>query len=174
MTPRALGISLFASLALNLFLVGAILGGFVIGHRLHAMAFMHPQPAHPLWNAADALPAAHRETYQALLRDQGLAVATQIHQARRDRRDAWAGLNAQPLDADGVNKRLADARALELQARGGVEEKIVAFAATLPPNERAVLAEALAHSNPAPRGGMPRMHGPGQGMGPGMGEGPPN
>jgi uncharacterized membrane protein len=166
-TPRALGISLFASLALNLFLVGAILGGFVIGHRLHVAVMGSHPAAHPLWTAADTLPADHRQAFQALLRDQGMTVAVQIHQARRGRRDAWAGLMAQPFDAAGISKRLADARTLEMQARGGVEDKIVAFAATLPPDERARLAEGLAHSSPGPRGGMPRMHGPAMGDGPG-------
>ncbi len=167
MTPRALGVSLFASLALNLFLVGAILGGFVIAHRLHAGMMAQHMAPHPLWNAADSLPPAHRQAYQALLRDQGLTVAAQIHQARRARRDAWAGLMAQPVDMDSANKQLADARTLEMQARGGVEQKIVEFAATLPPDERARLADGLAHSNPAPRSGMPRMPGPGGPEGPG-------
>ena len=172
MTPRALGVALFVSLAFNLFLVGAIVGGFVIGHRLHAVVMAPHPPAHPLWTAADSLPPAHRQAFQALLRDQGMTVAIQIHQARRDRRDAWAGLMAEPFDAAAISKRLADARALELQARGGVEDKIVAFAATLPAVERARLADGLAHSNPAPRAGMPPMRGgPGGGEGPGPGPG---
>jgi uncharacterized membrane protein len=159
-SPRALSLSLFASLALNLFLVGTIVGGLVIGHRVHAVMMMGHGGAHPLWTAADTLPPAHRQAYQALLRDQATTVAIQIRQARRDRREAWAGLMAQPFDAEGTGKRLADARTLEMQARGGVEQKIVEFAATLPPDERARLADGLAHSSPAPRGGMPHMRGP--------------
>ena len=167
MSPRALSISLFASLALNLFLVGAIVGGLVIGHRIHAAAH---QGAHPLWNAADALTPAHRQAYRALLRDQAMTVAVQVRQARRERREAWDGLVSQSFDAAETSRRLAAARALEMQARGGVEEKIVQFAATLPPDERARLADGLAHSNPGPRAGMPQ----GGMMHPGPGpEGPP-
>jgi len=159
MTPRGLWVSLFASLALNLFLVGAILGGLVIGHQIHSHMAPHMGP-HPLWNAADSLPPAHRQAYQALLRDQGMSVALQMREARRNRRDAWGALMAEPLDAAGIDKRLADARALELQARGGVEQKIVEFAATLPPDERARLADGLAHSGGGMRPGMARMHAP--------------
>jgi uncharacterized membrane protein len=63
---------------------------------------------------------------------------------------------ADPFDAAGTAKTLADARTLEMQARGGIEQKIVEFAATLPVDERAKLAQGLAHATPGPRAVMMR------------------
>ena len=159
MNSRGLAIALFFSVALNLFAIGAVVGGFVIAERLHGMTPIH-RPGmgqqQPLWAAADALPTAHRDAYRALLQDQALTVSQQVREARLARRRAWAGLMVEPFDAAGTAKNLADARALEMQARGGVEQKIVEFAATLPPEEREKLAQGLAHAAPGPRAGMMR------------------
>jgi uncharacterized membrane protein len=159
MSPRGLAIALFASVALNLFAIGAVVGGFVIAERLHGMTPVQ-RPGmgqqQPLWAAADALPAAHRDAYRGLLRDQALIVGQQVRDARQARRRAWAGLMTEPFDAAGTAKNLADARALEIQARGGVEQKIVEFAATLPAAEREKLAQGLAHATPGPRAAMMR------------------
>lgn len=152
MSARGLAIALFISMALNLFAVGAVVGGFVIAQRIHAVQPGRPgAQQQPLWEAADGLPAQHRQAYRALLRGQALGVAQQVREARMARRRAWAGLAAEPFDAAGASKSLADARALEMQARGGVEDKIVQFAATLPQAERAELAEGLARSAPGAR-----------------------
>lgn len=163
MSPRGLTIALFASVALNLFAVGAVVGGFVIAERLHGMTpVVRPGGQQPLWRAADDLPTVHRDAYRGLLRDQALTVAQQVRDARQARRRAWAGLMADPFDAAATAKSLADARALEMQARGGVEQKIVEFAATLPADERAKLAQGLAHATPGPRAGaMRRLQGGG-------------
>jgi uncharacterized membrane protein len=156
-SPRAMAIALFASVALNLFGIGAVVGGFVIAHRLHEMTPQRaPVGQGPLWSAADALPPEHRDAYHDLLRGQALTVGQQVRQARQARRQAWAGLMTEPFDAKGTAKTLADARALEVQARGDVEQKIVEFAATLPAGERAQLAQGLARSAPLARAGMMR------------------
>ncbi len=159
MSQRGLAIALFVSAALNLFAIGAVVGGFVIAERLHGMT---PTPRlgagqqQPLWRAADDLPAGHRAAYRGLLRDQALGVAQQVREARQARRRAWAGLMAEPFDATATTKSLADARTLEMQARGGVEQKIVEFAASLPADERAKLAQGLAHATPGSRAAMMR------------------
>jgi uncharacterized membrane protein len=176
MSSRGLAIGLFVSVALNLFAIGAVVGGFVIAERLHGATLVR-RPGmgqqQPLWAAADALPAAPRDAYRALLRDQALAVGMQVREARQARRRAWAGLMTEPFDASGTAKNLADARALEMQARGGVEQKIVEFAATLPANEREKLAQGLAHATPGPRGAMVRrLHGGGGPDGPPQAPGP--
>ena len=163
MSNRGLAIALFLSMALNLFAVGAVVGGFVIAHRIHQtvpglMAGRPGMPQQPLWAAADGLPPAHRDAYRAILRSQALGVAQQVRAARLARRQAWAGLTTEPFDAAAAGKALAEARMLEMQARGGVEQKIVDFAATLPPPERAQLAQGLARSAPGVRM-MRRMHG---------------
>ncbi len=152
MSSRGLAIALFISMALNLFAVGAVVGGFVIAQRMHSVQPGRPgAQQQPLWAAADGLPAEHRQAYRALLRGQALGVAQQVRDARMARRRAWEGLTAEPFDPAGTAKNLADARNLEMQARGGVEEKIVQFAATLPQAERAELADGLARSAPGAR-----------------------
>ncbi|WP_304164084.1 periplasmic heavy metal sensor [Phenylobacterium aquaticum] len=156
MSPRNLTLALFLSLAVNLFVIGAVVGMFLIGHRLHGVAEA-PRRPQPLWAAADELPTEHRDAYRQLLQGQAMGVGLQIRQARKARRDAFAALGQEPLDPTGVSKRLADARTLEVQARGEVESRIVDFAASLPPAERAELAHGLVQSAPGPMMGMRRM-----------------
>ena len=63
-----------------------------------------------------------------------------IRQARQDRRSALQALSTPGADPADVARRLANARALEQEARTNVESALAAFAATLPPAERAALA----------------------------------
>lgn len=156
MSPRNLTVALFLSLAVNLFVIGAVVGMFVLGHRLRAEGGQAPRQQ-PLWAAADGLPMEHRDAYRRLLRAQAMGVGRQIHEARLARRDAFAGLGQDPFDAEAARRRLAEARALELQARGEVESRIVDFATTLPAPERAELASGLVRSAPGPMVGMRRM-----------------
>lgn len=159
-SPRALTLALIASVALNLFVIGAVVGGVVVGHRLREAAPASARPRQPLWAAADALPAEHRRAYRQMLRGEAMGVGDQLRQARRARREAWTQLGADPLDRPAVARRLSEARALEMTARGGVEDRIVDFAADLPPAERAALAQGLARSGPA--GGQRALRPPGQ------------
>jgi uncharacterized membrane protein len=137
MTGRS-RILLIVSLALNLFLVGAIVGGLVVGQRLRAQ---RPPPMGPaLWAAARDLPKEQRAAYREILRGE---TRRQLRAAREARAEAWSGLTEEPLDADAVRRRLAVARALDSQARGALEDRIVAFAETLSPEDRARFAEGL-------------------------------
>lgn len=161
MNSRALTIALVASLALNLFVIGAVAGGVFIGQRLRdaAPAATGGRPRQPLWTAADSLPPEHRGAYRQILRGQAMEVGGQLREARQARRAAWAGLAADPLDGPAVAKRLAEARALEMTARSVVEERIVTFATTLTPAERAALAEGLTQSERGAGQGVMRQPG---------------
>lgn len=147
-SQRTLTLALVASVAVNLFVIGAVVGVVVLGHRMREAVGGVNRPRQPLWSAADTLPPEHQRAYRQLLRGQADPVGGQIRQARQARRDAWGDLGAEPLNGPAVSRRLAEARALEMTARGGVEDRIVAFAATLPPAERAELAKGLALSGP--------------------------
>ncbi|MFZ3004552.1 MAG: periplasmic heavy metal sensor, partial [Phenylobacterium sp.] len=136
-SQRTLTLALVASVAVNLFVIGAVVGVVVLGHRMREAVGGVNRPRQPLWSAADTLPPEHQRAYRQLLRGQADPVGGQIRQARQARRDAWGDLGAEPLNGPAVSRRLAEARALEMTARGGVEDRIVAFAATLPPAERA-------------------------------------
>ena len=68
-----------------------------------------------------------------------------------------AALQSASFDPAEVSRRLASARSLDQQARANVEAALAAYAATLTPQERAVLAEGLSRiyaprRNPARQG----------------------
>jgi uncharacterized membrane protein len=151
MSRRSLLVLLFASLALNLFVLGAVAGAAFLGGRFH-----HHRPAPrggaPMFAAAAALPQAERTAYSDTLRAAAAEAGPKLREARAARREAWGRLAADPPDAAAVTAELDRARALEAQAREDVDHRVVDFAARLPPPERHALAQALA----AP----PQRHGP--------------
>ncbi|MBP7649180.1 MAG: periplasmic heavy metal sensor [Phenylobacterium sp.] len=149
-SQRTLTLALVASVALNLFVIGAVVGAVVLGHRAREVHGAD-SPRQPLWRAADTLRPEHQRAYRQLLRGEAGRVGGQMRQARQARREAWNDLGGEPLDGPAISRRLTEARALEMTARGGVEDRIVAFAATLPPAERAELAKGLARSGPGGR-----------------------
>lgn len=143
MTERSRPILLIVSLALNLFLVGTIVGGLVVGQRLRAE---RPPPARggpALWAAARELSPEDRAAYREVLRGEDGQARLNLRAARQARAEAWRSLNAEPFDPAVVRKHLSDARAQDAQARGELEDRIVTFAATLSPEDRARFVEGL-------------------------------
>ena len=165
MSRRSLLIVLFVSLAVNLFLVGALAGGLVIGQRLRGDRTppMQRGMAQPLWRAGDALPPERAQAYRQALSGAGPELRQAMRDARAERNEAWKSLGAEPFDAAGVKRRLAEVRGHEAEARGRIEERIVDYAAGLPAADRAALARGLTER---PRGDRPRGDGP-------RGDGPP-
>lgn len=161
MSPRALTIALLASLAINLFAVGAAVGVFVAGRNAPPMRGQPLGPA-ALWRAGDALPPDQRQAYRDLLRAQSLEVRQEVRQSRRARREAFEALGEDRVDPAAIRSRLDEARRLEMQARGQVEGALVDFAARLPPPERADLALGLTNFAPGPRAGRMGPGGPDQ------------
>ena len=153
MSPRTLYIALFASLALNLFAIGAVVGGFAMTHRQGPpdRPGVGGMGQGPLWAAADGLPPDQSATYRRLLHEQAQGLSQQVRAARQARREAWLSLTTEPFNAKAVTQSLAQARGLEMQARAGVEQTIVDFAAELTPDQRAKLADGLAKSGPKGR-----------------------
>lgn len=154
MSQRTLFIALFVSLAVNLFVLGALAGVYLFGPRLH-----HRPPEFrggpPMMAAAAALPENQRAAYHDALRAEVMRVGPQLREARQIRRGAWARLAADPVDAAAINADLDRARAMELQARADVDRAILGFAAKLPAADRARFGQALAE--PPRHGGR---HGP--------------
>jgi len=149
-----LSIALFASLALNLFLVGAVAGGFVVGHRIRGGGDERPSAGRgppQLWRAGDGLPPDQARAYRVALRDQGRAAREEMHAVRAARLEAWRALGQEPFDAKAAKARLAAIRAEEADARGQIEDSVVDFAVQLSPADRAGLARGLT----AHRGGPP-------------------
>jgi hypothetical protein len=164
MNTRPLVIALFASVSLNLFVVGAVVGGLVIGHRVQ-MKVSHQAPrggpGSGLWEAGRALPVESRRAYQQVLRDEAAAARRTLAASRDARHAAWRKLATDPVDIEGVRKDLSNARSLELSGRASIEDHLVLFAAGLPLEQRAQLADHLSR----PRRDRP-MGGGGGPMGP--------
>lgn len=143
MSRRALFIVMFVSLALNLFILGAVAGALFLGDRFH-----RPRPfvrgAPPMFAAAAMLPQAEQSAYEDALRSAAGVAGPKLRQAREIRRDAWVRMGADPVDAAAVTADLDRARGLEAQAREDVDHRIVDFAAHLPAADRSRLAQALA------------------------------
>lgn len=145
MSRRAILITLFVSLAVNLFVVGAVVGGLVMASRQPP-----PRPAPTarmgpaLWKAGEGLDPEERRAFRHVLREEGAVANQRLRAAREARREAWGMMAREPFDGPAVARALDQARAAEMEARRDVEHRIVDFAATLPPPARARFAEHLA------------------------------
>lgn len=153
MAQRNIVIALVVSLAINLFLVGTVVGGLVVGQRMKAGP---PQGrgGGGLMLAGRELSPENRTAYREILRGDNGDLRVKLRQVRQARDEAWAELGREPLDVAAVHRRLADARTQEIAARGLLEDRIVTFAADLPADQRAKLAEGLTRP--------PRGEGPGK------------
>lgn len=170
MSRKTLIILLFASLAVNLF----VLGGFA-GMTLTRMRppppprFAEGRPG--LAAAAAALTPEQRTAWRQVLRDQAQTSAPKVRESRMTRRQAWMRLGEEPFDPAATAADLARSRALEQEARAAMDARMVAFAASLSAQERAAFGKAVAQrpglggpgmGGGARRGGG-REHGPGGG-----------
>ncbi|WP_165837083.1 periplasmic heavy metal sensor [Phenylobacterium hankyongense] len=156
MSRRALFIALFASLALNLFVVGALAGA--MGLRLHG--FGREPRGHAGMQGAGmqgvgaVLSPEHREAWRTEMRAQAATSGAKLRQARMLRRGAWARFATDPFDAPAILADLDRSRALEMDGRAELDRRIVTFAGGLPTDERVRFAEALTQPRPqAQRGG---------------------
>jgi len=133
-------VALIASLALNLFLLGAGATVLVLGGRwLHTPPVQRSIPR----RAAAALTPDHQAVFLALLREEGKSVRGDNQSARRLRVDAWGSLGDANLDPAAVKASLARANAMNDASRAKVEAAIIDFATPLPTSERAAFGQAM-------------------------------
>jgi uncharacterized membrane protein len=153
MRPRWLIVGLVASLALNLFLLGAAAGIVALGARMaHGGA---GQRAGLFVRATRDLPEPAGHDMRVMLRDAWLQVRPVADQSRQLRRDAWTALADPKPDPAAIKLKLAQSRQLDASARAAGEERLVDYVLTLPPADRAAfvngMRRALAQSaNQAP------------------------
>jgi uncharacterized membrane protein len=162
---------LIASLALNLFLAGLIGGALLLDRKPGTEPHHEPPPGRrSFWAAAEQLQPAQRDAFRAVLRREAEEGRPRLQALRQARRDAAAAMSAPDYEPAAVREALARARTEELALRSDVEEAVVAFAATLEPQDRAVLGQALRRrpgglrrdTGPRPEGqakGQPREEG---------------
>jgi uncharacterized membrane protein len=98
----------------------------------------------PLWTAGDRLSPESRRALRQALHAANLKNKPITRQARAERQAALDALASPSFDPAEVSRRLTTARTLDVQARGNVEAALAAYAATLSPQERAVLADRIA------------------------------
>jgi uncharacterized membrane protein len=148
MSRRGLLIALIVSLAVNLFVLGGLAGAALMGFGRHG-PHGPPGPGRLTGMGAELSPE-HQEAWQAAVRAAAQTAGPQVRQARAVRRQAWQTLAAEPAHPQAALAALDEARALEMQARAGMDRAVVAFVSTLPPPERTKLIEALSRQRPGP------------------------
>jgi uncharacterized membrane protein len=133
-----LRVALAVSLLFNLFLASALVAGAVSlrggGRMINAGS---------LRIAGAELPSAERRPFRRTLRDVRRAMRPTVLASRAAKGEAAALLQQPKLDQTAVLAALDRARAADLAVRAAVERRAVAYAATLPPADRAKLAEAM-------------------------------
>ena len=152
MNRPALWIALFVSLALNVFVAGAFVGARLTNAptTTEAAASSGPgqRPRNPIILAVRTLSPQS----QAAWREQGAGLAQTVgprsREARELARETMRGLGAETFDAEAALAKLRRARTLEHENRLAMDRRLVAFAASLPPDERARFAEALSRPSP--------------------------
>jgi uncharacterized membrane protein len=141
MSPRAIKLLLAASLAVNIFVLGAAAGaGYMWQARERTPA--EAQRGGLRLAAAKLSPEQRRAFRQALIEARRQA-ASEIETARTSREAATKLLAAEPLDGAAVETELANARAADMALRSRLEQAIVGYAATLSPADREVLVDGL-------------------------------
>ena len=155
MTERSLGIGLFVSIVLNVFLAAAFVGA------LGLAGYVARHPAAPaMRQAAHSLDRTHRAEFFAVLREEGRAVRPMNQQARALRLGVWRAMQGTAFDPASAKLALAQARSQSTAARAQVEDAVIDFAAKLPPDQRASLGRALERAMPQRRGGGPHAQAP--------------
>ena len=133
-----LRIAIAVSVVLNLFLAGALVAGIVSLRTADSMI-----NAGSLRVAGAELPPSERRPFRMALREARLSMRPTIVLARAAKAEAAALLRQTKVDQTAVNASLDQARAADMAVRTAVERRAVAYAATLPPADRAKLADAM-------------------------------
>jgi uncharacterized membrane protein len=141
MRPPWLTLALIASLALNLFLVGAGVGLFAFGAQL-AQSNPGGRPAALFW-ATQALPQPDRRQMRQMLKGVRAEVRPDAARSLALRAVAWAALANPKPDTAAIKQQLAQSRQVDIAVRTTVEEKLVDYTAALPPADRTLFAAGM-------------------------------
>jgi len=160
MRGRWLLVGLIASLALNVFLIGAAAGVVALGQRMAGQnAAARPGV---LVRATAGLPQPDRHDIRMLLRQAWMNVRPDVARSRALSLDAWTSLADPKADAQVIKLKLAQSRQLDIAARAQVEQAFVDAALRLPPADRTIIADglrqALPPAPPLPPGAPPAQH----------------
>jgi uncharacterized membrane protein len=126
------------SILLNLFIIGAAVGGAVWLRARQPMMGMGS-----IRIAGAELSFSERRAFRQTLRQARVEMRPTIMAGRQARDDAAALLRAPTLDKAALAQALHRVRAADFAIRTHVEERAVSFAAALPASERAKLADGM-------------------------------
>jgi uncharacterized membrane protein len=144
MTEKGLKRLLIASLAVNLFLVGASVGGAVVAMRaFEDRVTPRTPPPPPVMEAAKSLNDTNHARLREVMREAALDAAPDFKAARQARRRAVELAKAPTFDRDAVAAEIESARAAEIRGRRRLEGALLGFMTTLDAGERAKLAPVL-------------------------------
>ena len=146
MSPRALGIALVISVAVNLFAAVAIATGMIGGALVdrdahHRRGGDRDRP--PSMSTVDGLDPAVRETVRERLREYATTARPDFAEAREARREAITVVQAEAWDRAKAAELLAKSRAAELRGRDKLEAGALEIMSTLTPEQRAQLSPIL-------------------------------
>jgi uncharacterized membrane protein len=142
MGRRWLVIGLIASVALNLFLVGAGAGVIALGVRMAREAPAGLRPS-ALMIASEGLPQPERRNFRMMLRDLRLEVKPDSDRSLAARSAAWDGLADPAPDSAAIEQKLAQSRQIDIGVRTRVEQRLVDYAVKMSPADRRTLAEGM-------------------------------
>ncbi len=145
MTPRTLKTLLVVSLVVNVFLLGSIAGG---AYRWFANERAVAAEQRGLRFAASELSDERQRQLREALRDTRRDAQPLIRAARDGRRDLVRILSAPQLDRDALDAALASTREADSALRAQIESTVAEFAATLTPDERLKLVDAMERRGP--------------------------
>jgi uncharacterized membrane protein len=133
---------LVVSLLLNVFLFGGVVGGIYqwSSHQRTTGTVVQ----HGLRQTLAQLPEAQRHQLRRMLRETRLNNQPLIAGSRQAHLDVIHRLQAPTLDRDALDADLDRARTADITLRARVDATLADFAASLPVDDRATLAEAIA------------------------------
>ena len=155
MIERSRSIVLAISVALNVFIVGAAVGG---AYMWHASGLLRPGAPERggLAVAANAFSAKERKTFRQMLMQARTEAASDIAAARSGRLKLAQLMVAEPLDRQAVDAQLASIRQSDIALRARLEKAVIDFAETLTPADRKIFVEELRGHGAMLRGLKPR------------------
>ncbi len=133
LSPRTLGIALIVSLAINLFVVGAIIVGFLFhwpGHHAHS-----GQPF-PHWAAKRSLDSDARRRVKEIWRTARPGLRERVRAIRKARREVRQQLRADPLDLKALEAAYGDLSKRKLAAQETMQEVLTKISGTLNAEQR--------------------------------------
>jgi uncharacterized membrane protein len=147
MSRKILYAALFGSLALNLFIGGALAGAKFAEHRPHRKDAGEQRGGggggrNPVMLAVRELSPESQAAWRKEAAE-GQAIAPQMREARELARSTMRGFAAPDFDKEAAYANFKRARGLEYEARLAMDRRLVDFAAGLSADERAKFGEAL-------------------------------